>query len=201
MKTEQNLEQADQDSVQDQGELKTLSRDEFTRIMSWTSPHSFKHNVIALHQMLDIPISTELVTDIEGDPEDLIPCLDGVLTSLKDVKALSDPRLKIALVSRDLANTAITLRSIAAVLGIPLEDIQDAIIASCLNGVDPQPTINTMLFGLSADGSSGKSQMPKKSDIKARHPYERIDAIEGGEDNGCNEDNENGESNTITGGQ
>ena len=114
MKTEQtNTEQADQDSVQDQGELKTLSRDEFTRIMSWTSPHSFKHNVIALHQMRDIPVSTELVTDIEDAPEDLIPCLDDMLTSLKDVKALPDPRLRIALVSRALATTAIALRSIA----------------------------------------------------------------------------------------
>jgi hypothetical protein len=153
-----------------------LTKAELDRVLAPTSPHSFKHNVSLLCAHTGVQASSE--------PLSSIPDIQVFLTKLSEVNAM------IYTLKRDLSTfkeqglpiesmllgaamilgaAAIEIRTLAAAFGLPLEEVQEALIGTILtastDGISPgeagtlsMAAVNTVIYGVR----------------KARHPYENI---------------------------
>jgi len=144
---------------------KSLTQEELTALMAHTSPHSFPHNVECLHAFMGLPVLTEPAVS-ENTAAACIVLLRHFLDSIKewvdtmdsqvheveealngtDVDVKEDTLTDLAV---NIGSLSIMCRSMAMSLGIPMEDVQEALVASVLTGRDdPIPAVKTIMFGV-----------------------------------------------------
>ncbi len=146
--------------------MQTLTQAELNSVLSRTSPHSFKHNVTALciANGLSLPSEPSADAKVNYSSSFISELAETIEDTLANRDSFSSEEF-LTRIATTLGDIAIGVRSVASVMGIPLEDVQDAIIGcelSCLMDkatVDRDKAVATMMFGV------------KK---RARHPYEYI---------------------------
>lgn len=154
-----------------------LTKPELDRVLAPTSPHSFKHNIALLCAANEISTSSEPVTklsDVQSMVDRFTQIIDLAAAARQDLRSMQDgvlPESALLGFAMCLSGIAIEARTSAAVLGIPLEEVQEAMIGTLLVHHASQDThdqenvgelgaaaVNTVIYGVR----------------KARHPYENI---------------------------
>lgn len=145
-----------------------LTQAELDRVLAPTSPHSFKHNVSLLCAKSGTPTSSEPVFEIQHlDP--LMNQLGETVSVINELRSgLSSKSASqedvVLWIATTLGAVAVEMRAAAAMLGIPLEEVQEALIGAILTStsVDAPDTafaaVNTVIYGVK----------------RPRHPYENI---------------------------
>lgn len=133
--------------------MQTFTQQRFAEIMRLTSPHSLFHNVKALCDMEGLPVSSELhsIRDLGLDLEDASPKVNQHLNRLFAlIDNMPEGEARDIIEFTCLLAVSVQFRVAAARLGFPMEDGQDAFIASLLSNELPEVAVATMLKGLSS---------------------------------------------------
>lgn len=153
-----------------------LTKTELDRVLAPTSPHSFKHNVALLCAHTGVKTSNEplsSIPDVQVFLTKLSEVNSMIYTLKRDLSTFTEQGLPIESMllgaAMALGAAAIEIRTLAAAFGLPLEEVQEALIGTILtastDGIPPgeagtlsMAAVNTVIYGVK----------------KARHPYENI---------------------------
>ncbi len=131
----------------------TLSQEALDELCSHVSPYSFAHNISKLCEHRGVDVHEGEYTQ----PTETYATVSKLAKLVSEIRSdyLSNagdpPRVYQAMA---LAKIAIETRLAAATLNIPLEDVQEAMIASELAGTDATVAVATMLYGVTNARSS-----------------------------------------------
>jgi predicted Rossmann fold nucleotide-binding protein DprA/Smf involved in DNA uptake len=130
--------------------MQVLDRDSFDSLMRCTSPHSLEHNAQLVNTKRGEAAYAEprLAQDDTTSPKAVLAALRGYerayLCNWDDV-----PEDGLVAMAQQLGQIVVECRVLACRLGIPLEAVQDAIVACELQDVrDPRPAVATAIFGV-----------------------------------------------------
>lgn len=132
-----------------------LCNEDLQTILSRTSAHSTIHNIkeLAAYRGEQLQSEPALRTDAPyiGSLIRLGETLISQPSALRDVDTLVNAKgaNTLVAVANWLAKAVIEIHYVAAQLGIPLEDVQNGVIADMLNGsTDHRAVVATMMFGV-----------------------------------------------------
>lgn len=156
-------------------QIPLLTKAELDRVLAPTSPHSFKHNATLLCAATGVPTSSEPITklaDVNSIVRSMSRILELAAAVCRDLKNTVDgsvPESTLTGLATCLGGIAIETRTTAAILGIPLEEVQEAMIGTLLVSLD----------GSSARESAGDLGVAAVNTViygvkRSRHPYENI---------------------------
>ena len=149
----------------------SLTQEALDQLLQHTSPHSFKFNVKRALELAKLPINTEPTTDPDKLGETLEDLLISLKVSLQDelqgVSLMIDDARKMGETSGEEASDMLVIlttilagvmfhrRSLAMNLGVPLEEVTEALIGSAIQqslvpdfDVDLMSVTSTILYGI-----------------------------------------------------
>lgn len=133
--------------------MQVLDKDSFNSLISCTSPHSFEHNAQLVNTKRGEAAYAEprLVQDDTTSPREIRKALhlyEGAYLSFWGAESVPIEQGIVAM-AQHLAQISVECRVLACRLGIPLEAVQDAIVACELQDVkDVRPAVATAIFGV-----------------------------------------------------
>ena len=143
----------------------SLTKEQLDLLLANTSPHSFKFNVLRFHEKHNRIINTEPTTETEKlgtRLEDLLisyqdqvreelTILAGIIKDLKGSDTTPDSGSDLLVcIATLLAGVMFHRRSIAAQLGLPMEEIVEGCLGLALSDSDHDPLVvtSTIMHGI-----------------------------------------------------
>jgi len=127
-----------------------LNSEQLAQALSLTSPYSLPHNIAKYRKAC----GAEAVTSPKSPVDRLRPLTSMLRTGLDKVQNLplidpEHPEDRLTDLALALGEITVGLYSYAAGLGIHLEDVTEAVVASLLTDSRPHDLVATILFGVS----------------------------------------------------
>ena len=133
--------------------MELLDKDSFNSLLSCTSPYSAEHNAQLLNSKRGEASFTEprLVQDDTTSAGKIRRALTGYELAYLTPWDSSQKEFGIVALATQLATISVECRILACRLGIPLDAVQDAVVACELQDVsDNRPAVATAIFGIAS---------------------------------------------------